>query len=56
MENDERGWKCSTRSTCKMDADILSESLKEIGLMPDRCTYIENNIKMVDKEIGRIVD
>jgi len=56
MEEDERGCKYSTRGTCKMHADILSESLNEIGLTPDRCTYIENNIKMVDKETGRVVD
>jgi len=34
MKDDERGWICSTRSTCKMHAD----NLNEIGLMPDRDT------------------
>ena len=35
MEGDESGGICSTNGTCKMHADVLSEILNEIGLMPD---------------------
>ena len=35
MEGDESGGICSTSGTCKMHADVLSEILNEIGLMPD---------------------
>ena len=53
MKDDERGWKCSTRGTCKMHADVLSEILNGIGLMPDRCTYERITLKrLIKRQVG----
>jgi hypothetical protein len=53
MKDDERVWKCSTCGTCKMLADIMSESLNETGLMSDRCTYEGIILKwLIKKQVG----
>jgi hypothetical protein len=50
LKEHERGGTCSTRDTRKMHADVTSESLNEIGLMPDRCTYERIILKWSIKE------
>jgi len=53
MKDDERGRNCSTRGTCKMHMDNLSESLNKIGLMPDRCTYKRIILKwLIKRQVG----
>jgi len=50
---DVRGWKYSTRGSCKMHVGILSESLNEIDLMPDRCTYERIILKwLIKRQVG----
>jgi len=53
MKADERGWIYSTRDTRKMHADILSESLNEIGLMSNRRTYDRTILKrLIKRQFG----